>query len=511
MTQHAADLSQSKLTELCKDPMWRIRNLYWVRNKDGDAVPFRPWEEQLKFLNSIWYRNIIPKARQRGFSTVVQLMMLDACLFVPFTAAAIIAQDKPTASKIFDDKIQFTWNRLPEAIRAGQPLTTDTKTEMQWANESSLYVSTSTRGTTLQYLHVSELGIIAKKFPHKVKEIVTGSLPSVDQTGIIVIESTVESPDDKFSEMVKTAERNKELGKKLAKQEYRLHFASWWDADEYQSEPDGVVFTKKDKDYFYRIEGEIGRKISLPRRAWYVLKRENDFSGNEEDMWSQYPSTLKEAFNVASEGRWLSKQMAVVRNTGRIMDIPHRPDLPVITVWDLGTEDDMAIWCGQEDGPWMNWINFFEGSNEPYEYFVNWLQSTGYTWSRHLLPHDGDKRQQGADRLRTPKDILGGLRLKNIETVPRIAAYTVGVNQLRTAFSTYRFDRTNCAEGIKHLDGYAKVWSESDGRFTSQFAKNGHQHAPDALRQHAQWKHNLIHNPEGGRKPNRRNKRGMAA
>ena len=510
MNQDAGDLSQSKLAELCRDPMWRLHNLYWVRDKEGKAVQFRPWPEQRKFLDNIWYRNIIPKARQRGFSTVIQLLELDACLFVPDTAAAIIAQDKDTASKIFKDKIRFAWERLPEAIREGRPLVTNTKTEMSWNNGSSLYVSTSTRGNTLQYLHISELGIIAKRFPEKVREIILGSLPSVDMYGIVCIESTVESPDDKFSEMVKAADRNAQIGAVLQPQEYKLHFASWWDADEYQADPAGVVLTKKDLDYFVRTEALIGREISPARRGWYVLKRDSDFGGDEQEMWSQYPSTLGEALAVASEGRWLSKQMAAVRNEGRIMDLPYRPDLPVFTCWDLGVADDIALWCGQEDGPWSNWINFFEGADEPYEHYVQWLQSTGYLFSFHLLPHDGNNRLQGADQLRTPKDILEGLGLRDIRIVPRIAQYTDGVKQLRQAFSTYRFDRAGTKAGIAHVDGYAKVWSESMGRFTSQPARNGHQHAPDALRQHAQWRHNLIENPEGTRRPRRRNRSGMA-
>ncbi|MDA4845939.1 hypothetical protein [Hoeflea poritis] len=505
-------IKEGKLLELCSDPMWRLNNLYWVRDKDGNAVPFHPWSEQLKFLNEIWYRNIIPKARQRGFSTVVQLVELDACIFVPNTAAAIIAQDLNTSTKIFRDKIKFAWDRMPGAIQEANPLTKKTESEYNWANESFLYVATSARGGTLQYLHVSELGSVAKRFPQKVHEIVTGALPTVDKNGVIVIESTVESPDDAFSEMVKVAQKHQQSGRKLHKQQYKLHFASWWDAPEYEADPEGVPISKADNAYFYRIEGLIGRKISKRKRAWYVLTRDNAFAGDQNKMFSQYPSTLEEAFSVASEGKWLAKQMAAARNENRILKLPYRPDLPVLTVWDIGTNDDMCIWVGQENGPWVDWINYFEGSGEHYSYYVGLLMQEGYhVYSHHLVPHDADNRIQGEHRINTAKDILEGLKLRNIITVPRIAEYTQGVEQLRTAFPTYRFDEENCADGIKHLDGYSKVWDEKHGRYTSIYAKNGHQHAPDALRQHAQYRHNLRHNPDGRSRPKRRNKSGMAA
>lgn len=225
------------------DPYWRMRNIYWVSDKDGKAVLFQPWPEQEKFLDEIWFRNVIPKARQRGFSTVIQILQLDACLFVPNTAAAVIAQDEPTALKIFETKIKFAWDRLPPLVKLlpGLALVTDNKHEMKWKHDSSFYVATSTRGGTLQYLHVSEFGQICAKFPDRAREIQEGSLPSVDQHGIICIESTVETPFGPFADMVKTAQKHQEQGIRLSPMHYRLHFASWWDAEEYETDPDTVV------------------------------------------------------------------------------------------------------------------------------------------------------------------------------------------------------------------------------------------------------------------------------
>ena len=45
------------------DPAWRIRNLYWITDKDGREVKFTPWPEQEKLLTNLWFRNIILKAR----------------------------------------------------------------------------------------------------------------------------------------------------------------------------------------------------------------------------------------------------------------------------------------------------------------------------------------------------------------------------------------------------------------------------------------------------------------
>ena len=507
-----AEMTEAELIDSLKDPHWRLHNLYWVLDKDGHPQLFRPWAEQEKFLDTIWYRNVIPKARQRGFSTVVQIMMLDACLFVPNTAAAVIAQDDNTALQIFQKKIKFAWERLPALVREGVGTRYDTKHEMQWGNDSSMLVATSTRGTTLQYLHVSEYGQICAKHPDRADEIQEGSLPSVDQHGVIVIESTVETPYGHFSDLVREAEKVQQSGRKLSPMDYRLHFASWWDAPEYETDPELVTISPKDSAYFHRLEAAIGRNISDRKRAWYVAKRNNDFGGSSEKMWRQYPSTLEEAFTISSEGLWLSEQMAMMRRDGRICELPFTPGAEVNTFWDL--RDNKVVWLHQRVGPWDHFIDYIEASGEPYNYVVRELQQRqaerNFVWGTHYLPHDGNTRHDGAEIIKTPHDMLYDLGLRRIEIVPRIHDVTVGIDQLRQEMSNYRIDQTRCAEGIKHLDGFSKVWNERMAIWTDAIMKNGHEHATDALRQHAQMAHNLRSTESHG-KLKRRNRSGMAA
>jgi hypothetical protein len=504
-----SDMDDATLLRALKDPRWRLFNIYFIRDKEGKIVPFRPWDEQIKFLDNIWFRNVVPKARQRGFSTIVQLLMFDACVFSPNIAAGIIAQDLDTAKKISRDKIDTAWEHLPDVVRKANPLVVDNKQEKEWANGSTMSISTSTRGNTLQYLHVSELGKTAKTAPERAKEIQEGSLPSVDKTGVIVVESTVESPDDIFSRMVKQAQKVQQLGRPLSKLEYRLHFASWWDADEYEEDPQFAVITPKDNAYFERIEAEIGRPISARKRAWYVLKRDNELGGDDEKMWSQYPSTLEEALKGSTEGRWLARPMAQARSSGRVMQLPIYGDRPVDTWWDIGRGDDVAIWFSQEDGPWTNWMDFYEISDAPYNIIVGALNAKGYLWGRHYLPHDGDHRQYGTEALKTSRDMLEELGLRRIEIVPRIPNLLDGINQLRQAFPAYRFDEQRTKAGLDHLDNYAKSWSPTLGQYIDVPLKNGHQHAADAIRQHAQMQHLRVEHG-GGRAPRRRNRSGMA-
>lgn len=515
MYEHLANYTEEELKEKLKDPDWRIRNLYYILDKNKKTVLFTPNEVQEKFMRELWWRNIVPKARQRGFSTLIQIMMLDACLFVDNQTAAVIAQDRETAEKIMRDKIEFAWDRLPPFIRKGNPIIKDNVSEKTWKNGSSMSVSTSARGTTLNWLHVSEYGVICYYNPIKADEIVTGALPAAEQ-GIIIIESTAKGRDGDYYKRVTEASTAAETGRKLSKLEYKLHFASWWDADEYEIDPDGIFISVKDHDYFDRKEREIGRPLSLRKRAWYVITRRSTFADEDEKMWSEYPTTLEEAFKVSTEGVWLRKQLQAARLENRIGRVPYRAGIPVNTFWDLGVADDIAIWFHQRVGEADHWIDYFECSDEPYSFVIKALDKKPYVWGYHFLPHDGEQRRPGTTALKTPKSMLEELGLKRIEIVPRVNdLVNVGIPAMRDDFSTYYFDEEKCAEGLLHLENYRKTWNDSMQVWTEYPMKNGHQHAADALRQKGQHRDEVRRlTATGGsatKRPRRSNRSGLAA
>lgn len=501
-------ISEEQLPHALKDPYWRLCNLYKILDKEGGTVLFKPNAVQAELVEEIWYRNVIPKARQRGFSTLVQLMILDACLFVQNTSGAVIAQDADTAKEIRDKKIKFAYDNLPDAIRAMIPLVTDNVTELKWANGSSLVVAMSVRGRTLQWLHVSEYGKICAKTPERAKEIMSGSLPTVDKTGIIVIESTAEGKEGDFYDKVMTAKALKDAGKDLTELDYKLHFASWWDADEYELNPEGITISPDDARYFDEAEAKIGITLTPPKRAWYVKKRDSDFSGDNEMMRSQYPMFLEEAFEGSVDGLYLSNQLMLARREKRITTVPYDPAYPVNTFWDLGIDDDIAIWFHQQVGPRDHFIDYMEGSGEPYAYFTKQIFAKPYSYGHHYLPHDAAHRRPGAEEIKTIEDMLRELHLRDILIVSRAPDLVAAINMLRASFSTFWFDETNCAAGIRHLDNYKKAWNEKQQVWSSRPADNGHQHAADALRQRAQIPGPITFG--SSIRPKRRNRGGMA-
>ena len=233
-----------ELARCLADPEWRLFSgcLYKIMIKgDGDdaadaqVMPFRPNRSQRRFIARLWHRNLILKARQLGFTTLICILWLDHALFNGHQRCGIIAQDREAAEAIFRDKVKFAYESLPDEIRERVPLARDSATELLFAhNNSSVRVATSMRSGTIHRLHISEYGKICAKYPDKAQEVLTGSIPAVPTNGILVIESTAEGREGDFFAKVEDA-KAKHLSKEtLTPRDYRFHFYAWWQEPKYR-------------------------------------------------------------------------------------------------------------------------------------------------------------------------------------------------------------------------------------------------------------------------------------
>src|SRR4051812_32691231 len=96
------NITQEQLKRLLTDKLYRLNNLYYVRNKAGQIVRFRMNREQRRFYLSRHNRNLQLKARQKGFTTLAVIDSLDDCLFISNFEAGIIAHTLDDAKKIFE-------------------------------------------------------------------------------------------------------------------------------------------------------------------------------------------------------------------------------------------------------------------------------------------------------------------------------------------------------------------------------------------------------------------------
>lgn len=482
----------AELARCLKDPVWRLSHIYKIMTKGADAnnsfvIQFRPNAAQLKLINRLHHRNLILKARQLGFTTLIAIMWLDHALFCADQRCGIIAQDREAAEAIFRDKVKFAYDNLPSVLKEMMPLARDSASELLFAhNNSSIRVATSMRSGTIHRLHVSEFGKICAKFPDKASEVVTGSIPAVPLNGILVIESTAEGRDGAFFKMAQTAQALHQQKRPLTERDYRFHFYPWWDAPEYRMAPAGVIITDKDLENFTRIEVAMGTTLDQEQRAWYVATRQADFAGELEKMWQEYPSTPDEAFQVSTEGTYYAIQLAQARKEGRITLVPYTTGVPVNTFWDIGLNDENCIWFHQKVGLRNAFIGYYANSGEPPSHYVVEMQRRGWVYGRHYLPHDGNTRRIQANATKTYAELLTELGLSHVEIVDRIQSVTTGIQMVRNVLSNCWFDEQGCADGLAGLQQYRKEWNSRLGVWSDYPRHDAASNPADAFRQFAQ-------------------------
>lgn len=480
------------------DPLWRLSNLYKIIIKGDDeeeglVIQFKPNRAQRRLIARLWHRNVILKARQLGFTTLVAILWLDTALFSKDPIrCGIVAQDREAAEAIFRDKVKFAYNNLPDVLRERMPLSTENKSELVFAhNGSSIRVATSMRSGTIHRLHISEFGKICAKYPDKAREVVTGSIPAVPKSGVLIIESTAEGQDGEFYKITQRALDAQRSGRDLTVKDYRLHFYAWWEAPEYTIDPNGIEFTETELLYFTKVEQKIGRKLTAGQRAWYVTTVANDFSGDDTKMWQEYPSYPEEAFQVSTEGCYFAEQLAKARESGRIVPRLAKAPVPVNTFWDIGRGDMTAIWFHQEYNGQDRFLRYYENTGEDLSHYVAELLRHGYVFGTHFLPHEADSRRIGKDENsnQTTKEMLEELMPGHrFEVVDRIQNIQAGIQQTRDCFAFATFDETDCKQGLARLGNYRRAWNKALGRWHDYAQHDDNSHGSDAYRQWAQAK-----------------------
>lgn len=494
----------AELAAFLADPEKRLFSglLYkiMIKGDDDDSddafiLPFKPNRAQKRFIKRLWHRNLILKARQLGFTTLIAIMWLDHALWNADQRCGIIAQDRDAAKVIFRDKVKFAYQNLPIEIRDRFPLSADNADELLFAhNNSSIRVATSMRSGTIHRLHISEFGKICAKYPDKAQEVMTGSIPAVPTNGILVIESTAEGREGEFFTMTQIAERKHASKVRLTPKDYRFHFYAWWDEPKYRLDSMTVAISREEHDYFDEVEHKVRVDMGLDiridpdQRAWYIATKNADFSGAEERMWQEYPSFPAEAFQVSSVGNYYAKDMIELRKRGGITRVPIL-GVPINTYWDIGNSDGVFIWFGQEVNGEDLFIDCYEAHNEDLRHYVSALKAKSYLFGTHYLPHDAghqrlsDFNKSTADMLR---DLMPG---ETFYVLPRIEELMSGIYQVRKHLKGAYFDETNCKLGINRIEGYRKKFSHADNRYTDTPDKsNGCSEGADALRQWAQAK-----------------------
>lgn len=318
-TQHN-DAVVEALTEnpdLIKDKFWRMNNLYFIITKDGKKEVFSMNRAQKHFFDNYlnvekpYHRNIILKSRQLGFTTFIDIYILDEILFNTNKEGIIIAHKLEDATEIFDKKIDFALRNMAEDVKgAFFNLNRNSSRKVQVVLDygpekgatSSIAVGVSGRSGTYHYVHISEFAKMCLMFPKRAEEVETGTFPAVPFDGFIFIESTAEGMAGRFYEIFNESWLKRDKVTPLISQvQFMPHFYNWqYDDMEMKKIYEPIPTDKMDE---CEIDwGEYQKEYNLTdiEITYYYMKwlQFGGKSGTDavKKLKQEYPTTPEEAF-----------------------------------------------------------------------------------------------------------------------------------------------------------------------------------------------------------------------
>lgn len=499
---------------------WRLNHLYYISGKDGKTRRFKMNWAQEELYNSLWTRNNILKARQLGISTFMAILMLDVCLFTSNFNAGIIDKTLEDAKgKMRKIKSAYQWMLYPpvnvvddhvedeedrENIRkfsltiAGHGNGADFKqaaipsdTMMKFANGSFLRIGTNLIGSTMQLLHVSEFGYIAKNFPKRATDIISGAFETVSADGVIVMESTHQG--GKYGENYRmTREAMENVGRKMSNEDFQFYFFPWWKQPDYRLDG-GHADTSELNDYWAEL-AEEGIHLTEAQKQWYFSKsRTMGFAVKRE-----YPSTPEEAFLNQIEGAIYGSEISRLRAMGRIAsDFEPMPDMPFYVSWDLGMSDYMTLWLVQLGGDGKYYFfDYYCANDMPVSHYIQKIQEWEAKFDMrvhtHLLPHDASHNDYTKT---TFAQRLNNAGLKTV-VLPRTKDKWQGIfaarDMLRHAVFHERCNRLIVVNGKEYMSGidcleqYVKRPDGANGEVHDEPLHDAASHGADSFRYFAE-------------------------
>lgn len=170
-------------------------------------------------------------------------------------------------------------------------------------------------------------------------------------------------------------------------------------------------------------------------------------------------------FITDSEGLIYGENLKTMEAQNRIAEVVYDPSKPVYTAWDLGVQqrsDTTAIVFFQVIGTNIHVIDCYENFRQGAEHYVKVLNSKGYIYGGHILPHDTKNFEWGSGLTRIEQ--LEDLGL-TVTIATKIKKKIHGIEKVRLTMKKMYIDKVNCKLLINALYQYHWTWDDKAGRW----------------------------------------------
>lgn len=206
--------------------------------------------------------------------------------------------------------------------------------------------------------------------------------------------------------------------------------------------------------------------IAIQSEDWYVSKLTVDDTQHislhqiqkdraeglmSEDLIQQEYYT---SFDMGVEGSYYSKYLDRMRLNRQIGDVPYEIGFKVHTAWDLGMADQTTIIFFQTIGQTVRIIDCYENNGSALNHYAKVLEQKGYTYGKHIGPHDIRVRELGTGQSRLEMARQLGI---SFDVAPNLPIED-GIECVRANMSKIWIDSQKCLPLIKALESYRQEY-----------------------------------------------------
>lgn len=253
----------------------------------------------------------------------------------------------------------------------------------------------------------------------------------------------------------------------------------------------GTVFGRANLFYEYYRDADT-------KRDWYrqllTVHDTDSIDPNELELLRQdmdegeWAQEMECDWDAAVKGSYYGKEMNAAEKAGRVTNVPHDPDLQVITSWDLGMADSTVITCWQRVGSGeLRAIECLEFQNTGLADIVRELKDRPYVYSDHILPHDAKVRELGTGKSRV--EVLRSLGIN--ASICRNAHIQDGISAVRGMLPRVWFDREKCFRLVEALKTYRSEYNDERQVFNKAPLHSWESHFADCVRYFALMENQL--------------------
>lgn len=184
------------------------------------------------------------------------------------------------------------------------------------------------------------------------------------------------------------------------------------------------------------------------------------------------------SFEAALPGAIWGEALTKLTQENRIIDIGYDRDFPVFTAWDLGRDDDTAVWFYQVIANQVRVIDYYANNFKEIPFYAQMLRDKKYEYGMHWVPHDAKPKRLGMGGKAILQQFLEE-DVGNFAIVPNLSVED-GIQAANATFPRVYFDR-KCLDAVEHLKSHCRKYDEEKKIFSTP-VHDQHSHAADAFR-----------------------------